>query len=94
MNITPSTRVRIPDGVLIREVAGESVVLDLNTERYFGLDEVGTRIWTVLTTSDTIQVGIDTLLDEYDVDQETLADDVAELVEKLVNHGLLAVNDE
>ena len=31
--------------VISQEVSGETVLLDLDSEHYFGLDSVGTRIW-------------------------------------------------
>ena len=40
--------IRISDNVLSQEVAGETVLLDLASESYFGLDEVGTRVWQML----------------------------------------------
>ncbi|MBT6125779.1 MAG: PqqD family protein, partial [Halieaceae bacterium] len=39
-----------PD-VISQEVSGETVLLDLNSEHYFGLDEVGTRIWQLIDSS-------------------------------------------
>jgi hypothetical protein len=91
MNISPSGRLSVPDGVLVRELQGESVVLNLQTERYFGLDEVGTRMWAVLTTADSIQAGYDALLAEYEVEPERLRSDIEQLVGQLVDHGLVAV---
>ena len=49
--ISFSNTVSVPDGVMIRELDGEAVILNVNTEHYFGLDEVGTRIWMVLTAA-------------------------------------------
>jgi hypothetical protein len=43
------------------------VLLNLKSENYFGRDPVGTRMWTLLATSDSIQSAYEALLDEYDV---------------------------
>jgi hypothetical protein len=40
--------VRINDDVVFRELEGEAVLLNLETGVYFGLNEVGTRIWSLL----------------------------------------------
>jgi len=56
-----SQSVRIPAHVLVRQLAGESVLLNLQTERYFGLDEVGTRMWTHLTSSVSIEAAYQNL---------------------------------
>jgi hypothetical protein len=91
MTIPFDARVSIPLDVLVSELAGEMVILNLNSESYFGLDEVGTRMWTALTTSQTIQAAYDSLLAEYDVSEEQLRDDLVELIDKLVKQGLVEV---
>ena len=88
-----TNRVRIPEGVLIREVTGEAVLLNLNNEQYYGLDAVGLRMWQVLTNSGSIQQGIDDLLEEYDVDRATLEGDVLNLLGKLAGQGLVEIID-
>ena len=53
MNISTDQVFTVSKDVLFQEVAGETVLLDLNSESYFGLDEVGTRIWTLLNEGRT-----------------------------------------
>jgi Coenzyme PQQ synthesis protein D (PqqD) len=89
MTISFSDRVVVPDGVLISHLQEEAVILNLESERYFGLDDVGTRFLTVLTSSESIEVAYETLREEYDVDPQALRDDLQELVEKLIDQGLL-----
>ena len=91
MGISFSTRVSVPDNVLYRQLEDESVILHLNKEVYYGLDDVGTRMWTVLAESETIQAAFDILADEYDIDPESLENDLTGLVEKLVDKGLLEI---
>jgi hypothetical protein len=93
-SISFSLRVAVPQDVLLQELEGETVFLNLDGGRYFGLDEVGTRIWKALTTAESIASAYDVLLAEYDVDPQVLRRDVEDLVEKLVNHGLLMVVHE
>ena len=92
MSISFSDRVKIPDDVLISKLQEESVILNLDSERYFGLDDVGTRILSVLTTSDSIEAAYQRLVEEYDVDGQALRLDLAELVENLLTHGILQIN--
>ena len=94
MTISRTARVLAPAGVLVRELEGESVLLNLNSESYFGLDEIGTRMWTLLTTSESIQAAYDSLLAEYEVEPEKLYQDLENLIEKLVAHGLAEVAGE
>ena len=86
-------RVSIPDGVMLRELNNEAVILNVNSERYFGLDEMGTRMWQLLTESETIQQAYDALLESYEVEPDTLRNDMTRLIEELVQHGLLEIVD-
>ena len=89
MTISFSDRVTVPDDVLISHLQEESVILNLDSERYYGLDDVGTRFLSVLTTSDSIETAYDRLRDEYDVDPQVLRADLLALIEKLIDQGLL-----
>jgi len=91
--LTTLKAVAAPD-VLIQELDGESVLLNVRNGRYYGLDNIGTRMWTVLTTSDSLKDTCGTLLAEYDVDGDRLESDVSRLVEDLVEHGLLEIHDK
>jgi hypothetical protein len=91
MIISFSDRVKVPDDVLISNLQDESVILNLDSERYFGLDSIGTRILSVLTTSDSIEAAYSTLVQEYDVDSDVLRQDLLALVENLVEQGLVQV---
>ena len=89
MTISFTDGVAVPDGVLISNLQEESVLLNLDSERYFGLDDVGTRFLTVLTSSESIEVAHQQLAAEYDVDPQVLRQDLLALLEKLVDQGLL-----
>jgi Coenzyme PQQ synthesis protein D (PqqD) len=91
MPVSFSDSVRIAPDVMIREVGGESVILDLKTERYLGLDEVGTRMWQVLMDSASIQSAYDTLLAEYEVTPEQLEEDLRKLLDQLLENVLITV---
>ena len=92
MSISFSDRVKIPDDVLISKLQEESVILNLDSERYYGLDDVGTRILSVLSTSESIEAAYETLLKEYDVDAHVLRQDLLELVERLINLGVIKIS--
>lgn len=91
MQISFSDRVTIPDDVLISHLQEEVVILNLDSERYFGLDDVGARILSVLATSETIEAAYESLLEEYDVDREVMRDDLLELVKSLAQYGIVEV---
>ena len=91
MNISFADRVKVPDDILISTLQSESVILNLNSESYFGLDEVGTHILSVLSKSNSIQAAYDVLLDEYEVDAEVLRQDLASLIERLAEQGVVEI---
>jgi len=90
-NIPFSARAQPPESVLFRDLNGEAVLLNLDSETYFGLDEVGTRMWQVLTSQPTIQAALDDLCAEFEVDPEQLRRDLEELLDQLVAHRLIEV---
>ena len=83
------TDIHISNNVLAQEVAGETVLLDLASESYFGLDAVGTRIWQLLQAGKAETEVVDTLLVAYAVEREVLEKDVTALLGKLENAGLI-----
>ena len=83
----------MPEGVLIRELEGESVLLNLESESYFGLDGIGTRMLALLTDSDSIGAAYEKLLDEYEVDPDVLKADLCTFIDKLAESGLINVSE-
>ena len=74
---------------MVRKVGEESVLLDLKTERYLGLDDVSARFWDLLTSGGSMQSAYDTLLEEFEVDPERLRTDLDDFVQELVQLGLV-----
>ena len=93
MSVSFSNKLTVPPDVLLNTVDGESVILSLATESYFGLDESGTRMWSALTTSDSIERAYETLLTEYDVEADVLRRDLSNLIEKLLEKGLVKIGE-
>ena len=89
MQIQKEQKVSISSEVLFQEVSGETVLLDLASESYFGLDVVGTRVWALLESGASVGDMLDVLLDEYEVERDVLEKDVGELLEKLHEAGLI-----
>jgi hypothetical protein len=92
MEFQPTDHFNISDEVLSQEVNGETVLLDLEGESYFGLNEVGTRIWQLLKEGLNVGLVLDALDDEYDVGREQLEGDVEELLESLLGPGLIKLS--
>lgn len=89
MAISFSDGVAAAPHVMFQTVGEESVLLNLQTSLYMGLDPVGTRMWTLLTDADSIQAAYEALLTEYEVTPEQLRKDLEEFLGKLTEHGLI-----
>jgi hypothetical protein len=77
--------------VISQEVSGETVLLDLESENYFGLDEVGTRIWQLIKENRDLRAIYDTLLQEYEVEEERLQNDLEALLGEISGLGLITI---
>jgi len=84
-------KVTLSPDVISQEVSGETVLLDLESENYFGLDEVGTRIWQVIKETEDLQEIYDTLLQEYEVEEPRLQADLEALLGEVSKLGLVSL---
>ena len=89
--VSLADRVTVPAHVLVRFLDKESVLLNIETERYFGLDETGTRMWQLVIAAPSVDAAYLQLLDEYDVEAELLRSNLTDLLSRLVENGLLQV---
>ena len=69
----------------------ESAILNMKNSVYYGLDAVGTRVWSLLGQPRSIGQLRDTILDEYDVEARVCERDLLTLLEQLRNEGLIDV---
>ena len=90
-NISLESVVTISPDAVSRELDGEAVILELASGTYFGLNDVGTRVWALIGERRSLRQVFDALCQEYDVAPETLERDLLELVEKLRAKGLVNV---
>jgi Coenzyme PQQ synthesis protein D (PqqD) len=85
-------RVSAPDDVVWQKVDGVVLLLDLDTGRYHRFDDVATRMWEALDESPDVATAVDRLAAVYDVDVARLRKDLAALIARLVDTGLLRVD--
>jgi Coenzyme PQQ synthesis protein D (PqqD) len=83
------TKSALSRGVVFAELDAEAILLNTSTGIYFGLDSVGTRIWTLLGQNLSDEQIHAQLIEEYDVDADELRTDLARLLEQLEAHGLI-----
>jgi hypothetical protein len=89
--VSLESRVAIGGDVVSRDLEGEAIILNLESGTYFGLDSVGTRIWSLLQEDGSLRRTFELLRQEYDVEPERLKADILRLVEELRSNDLLSV---
>jgi hypothetical protein len=90
--ITLAHRASRSDQVLFQNLDGEAVLLDLASETYFGLNEVGTRIWQLIETAPSLSEVHSALCTEFDADATRIKHDLLALVGELSKAGLVTVH--
>src|SRR5919199_3561270 len=89
MAVSFSDRLSVAPDVLFRVLGDEAVLVNLQTQRYLGLNGAGTRMWTLLGSASSIQDAYDRLLEEYDVDPAQLHADLEEFIDRLMDQALV-----
>ncbi|MEO1366670.1 MAG: PqqD family protein [Acidobacteriota bacterium] len=87
----PAVRVLVNDDVLFRQLDDEAVLLDLDSQRYFGLDAVGTRLWALLQEDPSLPRARDILLSEFDAGPEVLDGDLKDFLSELLERNLVTL---
>lgn len=83
-----SDRYRRMPGLLVRELEGEAVLLDVASSRYFGLNETGQRILALCDGEHTVAEIVRLLEAEFAV-SGPVRDDLAGLLEQLEREGIV-----
>jgi hypothetical protein len=88
MTILLDSVVAASDDAVFRELDGESVLLNLETGMYFGLDAVGTRVWQLAGGGGSLRGIRERLVEEYDAEPSVIERDLLALADTLVTKGL------
>lgn len=86
-----SGRVVVHEATAWQVVEGRVLMLELDREHYYRLDAVGSRMWELLCEHGDIEATHAQVLEEYDVDSETLRDDLDALLTQLADAGLISI---
>jgi len=92
--ISIDSSVVVADEVVSCDLDGEAAILDLKDGIYYGLDPIGAKIWNFIQKPKLVKDIIKTIYDEYDIDQERCKDDIFELIEQLLDNGLVKINEQ
>jgi|HubBroStandDraft_6_1064221.scaffolds.fasta_scaffold346594_2 hypothetical protein len=89
-----SMSVEISEGVIWRDVGGDVIILNVDTGVYFGLDGSGGHIWRELVEHGSLEKVFESLKRQFDVDADELRHDLDDLLNRLVEKGLVQMITE
>jgi hypothetical protein len=94
MDISLRDSLTIHPDVVFRQLEDESVLLNLKSGTYFGLDSVGTRIWQLLIEHGRLERVLDELASEYSAERDVLERDLLSLGRQLCERELMEVRKD
>lgn len=87
--LTLNTALHLPAHVSFSIVGEDAFLLNTQTNKYYGLEKVGTRLWELLTDGKSLQDAHQIILSEYEVAPDQLEQDILKLLEDLQKNGLV-----
>jgi hypothetical protein len=88
-----NARVRLPQHVVHRSFVAETVVLNLNTGQYHGLNPTAGRMLEALETAPTAGAVVPQLAREYGIEEVKVESDLIALCQGLLERGLIEIVD-
>ncbi len=89
--LTLDSKLLLPKQVVFTFVEQDVILLNTQTNKYFALDNVGARLWNLLSEGKSLRECNQMILEEYEVEPATLEQDLSELITQLVENGLVEV---
>lgn len=93
MSISLTSKITANPSVFSAEVHGELVLFDPDKGCYYGAGPVGQRIWSLIVENGSVGSIVETIVSEFDVDQETAEQDVISFISELCNGHVVEVHD-
>ena len=89
--ITTETVISQIEEVVAGDIDGETVMMSVENGKYYGLDDIGSRIWELIKKPIKVSDLIDTLIERFDVDRKTCEKDVLKFLNELNEDKILVV---
>ncbi|WP_342806451.1 PqqD family protein [Alteromonas sp. M12] len=87
--LNSNTKYKLSDKALFQKVVDETVILDSISGQYYTLDPIGTEMVEALTTGKSVSQVVALIEQSYDAQAESIQADLAELISKMSDKGLL-----
>ncbi len=91
--LSNNSTVVVTDDVVSCDLDGEAAILNIEDGVYYGLDPIGAKIWNLIQKPCLLNDVVETIWQEYEVDKEQCKQDILELMEELINNGLVKINE-
>jgi len=82
-------KVKVPQSVVFRSFPTETVVLNLQTGKYHGLNPTAGKMLQALTEADSVRDAAAAVAAEYDTSAATIEVDICDLCQNLIDRGLV-----
>ncbi|MEO1464921.1 MAG: PqqD family protein [Cyanobacteria bacterium J06633_1] len=92
--LTLKSTITVSESQASSELLGETVILELQSGVYYGLNETGSLIWELLQSGKSLVEIQEIILAEYDIEPEACTQYIIKLIGKLAAKGLVEVDNE
>jgi hypothetical protein len=88
-----AARAKLPQHVVHRSFVAETIILNLNTGKYHGLNPTAGRMLEAVDGAPTVRTAVPALADEYGVEAARIEADLVDLLRGLQDRGLIEISD-
>ena len=79
----------ISNNLLIENLGNELIILKEDSSEYFAIEGIGLDIWSLISKDKSFIEIVEDILEDYDVDRDTLLHDISEFINSLLENGLI-----
>ena len=94
LNMLSTATISPAQNQIASELGGEAVILNLTSGTYYGLNEVGARVWELIQQPCTFASILESLISEYEVDASVCEQDLAKILVEMQDAHLIEVSNE
>jgi hypothetical protein len=92
--LTPNSIISAGKDQVFADLVDEAAILHLQSGVYYGLNQIGAKVWNLILEPVSVSALRDKLVEEYEVSPEQCEKDLMSLLEQLAAEGLIDVRDD